>query len=129
MLTLAEKNAWLAALRSGEFKQGSGYLKVERSYGTYYCCLGVLCEILRVDLKKGPNGVFRYTEKDGTILSSSLPVEVCTKTGLEPLGNFVGSAALSCKDPSGDALAYWNDTGKSFYEIAGFLEVNLLTEG
>lgn len=31
----------VAALRSGEFEQGAGYLK----YNGKYCCLGVFCEI------------------------------------------------------------------------------------
>lgn len=32
---------WLAALRSGEYKQAQGHLKEDGGY----CCLGVLCEI------------------------------------------------------------------------------------
>jgi hypothetical protein len=35
------KKKWLAALRSGKYKQGSGRLK----RGPYHCCLGVLCEV------------------------------------------------------------------------------------
>lgn len=36
---------WVAALRSGEYKQGRGVLK-EGGYGaTKHCCLGVLCEL------------------------------------------------------------------------------------
>lgn len=35
------KARWLAALRSGDYKQGRNYL---RSRGTH-CCLGVLCEL------------------------------------------------------------------------------------
>jgi hypothetical protein len=36
------KELWVAALRSGEYKQGVSYLK--RQDGCY-CCLGVLCEL------------------------------------------------------------------------------------
>ncbi len=39
------KAPWLAALRSGEYKQGRGRLKREAGVFTrawYYCCLGVL---------------------------------------------------------------------------------------
>lgn len=41
------KTKWLAALRSGHFKQTTGALKtVDTTTGeTRYCCLGVLCEI------------------------------------------------------------------------------------
>ena len=40
----ALKAQWVAALRSGQYTQGTGFLK--RTAGsTTYCCLGVLCEI------------------------------------------------------------------------------------
>lgn len=43
---VAEK--WVAALRSGEYKQGRGTLRKELSLGTTtrHCCLGVLCEVV-----------------------------------------------------------------------------------
>lgn len=36
---------WVAALRSGEFKQGRYALNAHDTDGNTYCCLGVLCEI------------------------------------------------------------------------------------
>ena len=36
------KAKWVAALRSGDYKQGQHYLKTPDDT---YCCLGVLCEI------------------------------------------------------------------------------------
>lgn len=39
------KAKWVAALRSGKFKQGQHTLKTETADKTYYCCLGVACEI------------------------------------------------------------------------------------
>lgn len=35
------KTRWTGALRSGEYKQATGYLRTEDGY----CCLGVLCEL------------------------------------------------------------------------------------
>lgn len=35
------KERWIAALRSGEYKQGYQQLRTENGY----CCLGVLCEL------------------------------------------------------------------------------------
>lgn len=35
------KQKWISALRSGEYKQGTGRLKREDEY----CCLGVLCDL------------------------------------------------------------------------------------
>lgn len=45
-LTKSQFDDWLAALRSGKFKQGIGRLKQFNpdSKETSYCCLGVLCE-------------------------------------------------------------------------------------
>ena len=37
------KNQWTTALRSGKYKQGSGYLY--NSYNNSYCCLGVASKI------------------------------------------------------------------------------------
>lgn len=39
------KDVWLAALRSGEYKQGIGSLKEDNRY----CCLGVLCDLAAKD--------------------------------------------------------------------------------
>jgi hypothetical protein len=35
------KTKWLAALRSGDYQQGTGRLRVDDKY----CCLGVLCDL------------------------------------------------------------------------------------
>jgi len=40
------KEKWVAALRSGEYKQGTGRLRIEIIGGYQYCCLGVLCDIV-----------------------------------------------------------------------------------
>jgi hypothetical protein len=37
------KAAWVAALRSGEYKQG--YMKLYNQKEQTYCCLGVLCQL------------------------------------------------------------------------------------
>jgi len=39
------KRDWIAALRSGKFRQGGGKLREEAGGNPRYCCLGVLCEI------------------------------------------------------------------------------------
>lgn len=48
MITLEQKNQWVASLRSGEYKQGKECLHDPNT--STYCCLGVLekvCEIRR----------------------------------------------------------------------------------
>lgn len=37
------KEKWVAALKSGDYKQGVGRL---RDKDDHYCCLGVLCDVL-----------------------------------------------------------------------------------
>ena len=54
------KAKWVAALRSGDYKQGTEFLKAgsatEISNGQHeYCCLGVLCEILNIPSVPYPN--------------------------------------------------------------------------
>ena len=39
------KALWIAALRSGEYKQGAGRLGYTQDGVTKHCCLGVLCEL------------------------------------------------------------------------------------
>lgn len=44
------KRRWIRALRSGKYEQCKGYLHLE---GDGFCCLGVLCDVLKKDLKIG----------------------------------------------------------------------------
>ena len=59
---------WVAALRSGKYKQGRNYL---RSKDNKFCCLGVLCELAVEDkVIDPPRLVPAYTEdKDGNEIS------------------------------------------------------------
>ncbi len=54
------KKLWTEALRSGEYKQGSGFLRKENNF----CCLGVLTDLfLKENSDKGSWG--DYDEKSG----------------------------------------------------------------
>jgi hypothetical protein len=59
---------WLAALRSGEYKQAAGVLKNSEGY----CCLGVLCEIAGLEQHDTPLGVSFGPENDRTTLPTRL---------------------------------------------------------
>lgn len=39
------RRLWVKALRSGEYKQGYGYLHYKRGGKDKFCCLGVLCDL------------------------------------------------------------------------------------
>ncbi len=97
------KQAWLQALRSGEYKRAQGQL---RKYSEH-CCLGVLCEVASLT---------RNTINCGY----SLPGMETTE-GL--LGNFGSEFGLS--KTTQNRLASMNDSGKSFLQIADWIEANL----
>jgi hypothetical protein len=56
------KAKWVAALRSGEYKQGRGQLRSEDRF----CCLGVLCDLHAKETGGGWTG-FSYEGGTGTL--------------------------------------------------------------
>ena len=73
------KAAWLAALRSGEYKQGKYALNSDRGF----CCLGVACDVAMkmglvqadwVKLSRQPENALAFMEKgDSTDYGLGLP--------------------------------------------------------
>jgi hypothetical protein len=92
------KAKWLQALRSGEYKQGHGRLRI---LPNLYCCLGVLCEVMGV-------------KADGVLYDG------CTSYISPRTQNVAG---LRAKDQS--RLSSMNDRGDTFPEIADWIETNL----
>lgn len=102
------KQRWVEALRSGQYKQGSGCLKVNDSY----CCLGVLCELHRQDF---PGKGWQLASTRSLLFSyiseydfHEPPAEVSAWTGLDPSVY--------------DLLADANDSGADFPTIASLIE-------
>jgi hypothetical protein len=101
------KAKWLAALRSGKYEQGRGFL---RSENDCYCCLGVALDLCGVVWKADSWRDGRYgTAEHG---SWAYPIAPERKT----LGLTLDQA---------HELASLNDMGKSFAEIADYIEKNL----
>jgi hypothetical protein len=104
------KAKWVAALRSGEYKQGLGYL-CDTDYN--YCCLGVLTDIY-------------CQEVFGTKLK---PHVMAHEEGEWLTDEVVIWAALPDGDPYvtglSDRLSAVNDDGVSFEEIADIIEEKL----
>jgi hypothetical protein len=46
MIDQETKDKWIAALRSGNYKQGKTQLRRDDETGSEFCCLGVLCEVM-----------------------------------------------------------------------------------
>lgn len=113
------KTAWLAALRSGDYKQGMQVLASEENG---YCCLGVLCDLaekagavtsVQVNSPLVDSRVKAFGAEEAC---SFLPVEVRTWAGIE-------NHAPSIKQPYRTVgLHYLNDTGNTFEEIAKLIE-------
>lgn len=105
------KSKWLAALRSGEYQQASGALCQSSKNGYRYCCLGVLGSI---------SGLSPSDMLGGSYLSSNIVSDsFLDKT----IGN---RYTYSGDDPETQCyLANLNDNGKTFAEIADFIEENL----
>lgn len=96
------KKSWVATLRSGNYRQGRSYLRDEDNS---CCCLGVLCDITRPTLWRQFDGTRVWTiESHSDFPSPGL---------LREWGLSVDQA---------HHLANMNDTGKSFAEIADFIE-------
>lgn len=92
------KSKWVKALRSGNYKQTKGKLK-SRNGG--FCCIGVICDILGR----------RWEWKDGDYVGNNIIVNEETK-------DFAGDIWGDVLQP----LVQMNDDGKSFSEIADYIE-------
>jgi hypothetical protein len=117
------KKKWLAALRSGKYKQGKYTLRTEDNE---FCCLGVLCEVARIEgvIPNPKHAIPKYDDKVRWLYGrgsvderryGTLPSEVAAWAELwdNPLlGEY--------------SAADWNDSqGRSFEEIADLVEEHL----
>ena len=105
------KTKWVAALRSGEYKQAKNVL----TDGIGFCCLGVLCELSRLETGFGIADNLIKTDGDENIgriiqLWSGLPNDF--------------GATITINDVI-DPLTYHNDRGRTFLEIANAIESQL----
>lgn len=94
------KAKWVAALRSGEYKQGKYLLHDEGRF----CCLGVACRVAGLDIN-----LIGYSKYTNSMPYRSMP------------------SFFRYADPGSPAwgLAKMNDNGKTFSEIADYIEANL----
>jgi len=110
----AEK--WIAALRSGEYKQGQEALMIEGPYNDKkYCCLGVACDVVGINILSSYENAFPCTLSNTDALPKLLVQNHSFKAGLSEKAQttFVSKVA---------AL---NDDGKTFPEIADWIEANV----
>lgn len=114
------KAQWTAALRSGDYPQGTNALK---RVGGGLCCLGVLCELavkagVIHELRVGAAGAVEYGNHSGSS-QIALPFSVQQWAGLaneNPNVNIEGGI---------DSLAALNDDGVDFAAIADLIDAQL----
>jgi len=117
------KARWVKALRSGKYKQGVGMLANARE--KTYCCLGVLCDLaVKSKVIDPPEGdgvsnislVFAGEE-------SELPTLVVEWAGLEENNPTVKARPIP--GHTGTSLVALNDSGRTFGQIANYIEKSL----
>lgn len=121
------KAEWLAALRSGEYKQGRGQLHAEDTF----CCLGVLCD-LHIKAGQGEwdiddySGLYMYMNE-----REFPPIEVMRWAGLEIVNPKVAGTALTSLNDGVEGYDEEEDceviyeTPRTFAEIADLIEAHL----
>lgn len=114
------KAKWVAALRSGEYKQLQGALRSDNEAGSCFCCLGVLCDLYTED--KGIEWDLRKLEDESDAVPS---------TTVAAWARFSWDESGYAKDPfvvidgKSKKLSAHNDTGRTFAEIADAIEAQL----
>lgn len=121
-MKMVTKADWIAALRSGKYKQSQSYLYSAQGQ----CCLGVLCDIAEVpyiDDNGGPRTYLfkvpsRYdsTNENGSMIPKRVNLTSDLDLDLEVRHKKAGIENLRY------ALAAMNDDGKTFNEIADYIE-------
>ena len=112
------KAKWVAALRSGDYRQAKGQLYD----GNGYCCLGVLCEVLGQEKRFVEDEDNWFFGSGADMQAYILPNKVCK------LADLMDADGILKVDPliSGSALSYLNDSkGLDFTEIADLIEQHL----
>lgn len=115
-MNLDIKSDWVEALRSGNYKQSTTFLKTDEGF----CCLGVLCDLHSKATGEGSwKGTF-YVLESGDYSDEILPDAVRKWAGLERHNPSV----LYAVDLS-DTVSELNDSGTTFSRIADLIEAQL----
>lgn len=108
---------WVQALRSGQYKQGVGELHPSSKS---YCCLGVLCDLYRIEQGKGEwvwqkqhtEWLFRVSDREQEV--AVLPPTVCQWADMTSTEGAITNVE--------EGLAALNDSGSTFSELADLIE-------
>lgn len=104
---------WLEALESGKFEQGQNCL---RSGDNKFCCLGVACELSGIEPILNSNYLSPRYEYLGE--RHYLPQVIVDKL------KFRDNQGIAFGKQPGKAIAYLNDMGRTFKDIAEIIRAN-----
>jgi hypothetical protein len=119
----SKRQAWLEALRSGDYQQGKGALKRISEYGyeVTHCCMGVACEVIapeRFSEKPCIGGKYPFT---GPVYDYQYERMVKTELYGSPSDDIQQLLGISENDVSD--LIHLNDAeGRDFKFIADYIE-------
>lgn len=122
------KKKWLKALRSGEYKQGTGNLRDKDFDGeTNFCCLGVLCNI---HAQENPEIAARQTSPHSYMGSTGhLPLAVAEWAGLrhnidnlEEAESYGVDISVTYRDKPTTLITLNDSEELSFKKIANVIE-------
>lgn len=106
-MSLTIKEQWIAALKSGKYPQGRSCLQDKGKY----CCLGVLCEVLKLDSRLDSYNTTIYSYKNWDMYT-------CFSKELEE--------TLGIPYKELDKLVYLNDhPGSSFDFMADYISKHI----
>lgn len=111
------KKAWVKALRSGDYVQGTGCLVSEHNGVDHFCCLGVAANLL---IKAGHTGEWFKDESDWLFGTPHGKASDGMLAGETPIPKWLENK-LREADLQG-RLIRRNDDGETFTSIATFIE-------
>lgn len=119
------KAQWVAALRSGEYKQGAGRLHRVINGEELFCCLGVACDLAwrdgAVDREPSTGGVYMAFRYEG--MDCYPPVEVRERFDTDEVRINVFEYEDSAGNQYAERLDELNDeVGLTFSQIADLIE-------
>jgi len=126
------KELWLKALRSDEYEQTTGKLRIADTTSIGYCCLGVLCDLYQKDTGRGEweqqgiEGWFVDEDEFGKVQDNVELISTVAKwAGLDrdptiPFTYKTNNGSESDGDKT--YLALLNDNGCTFNQMADIIE-------
>ncbi len=109
---------WCEALRSGKFKRGKGKLCTVKGKTSKYCCLGVLCHILKTPYEKTIDGYKKYLSQSQNALPENVRInaKMYSSLGNNLKNSYEGFTQLSRIN---------DETNFTFKQIADIIEENI----